>query len=68
MQVIKMRPTVHIIAFSIMIESAFTVRNRSDYEDFFVVSKSETEKQIGNARRFLETVEVYIDGLVTKST
>ena len=46
--------------FSDVIESAFIVRNRSDYEDFYVVSKSEVVKQIDNAREFLSVVEEYI--------
>ena len=50
--------------FSDVVRNAFIVRNRCDYEDFFVVSKSEVEKQIDNARQFLEAVEAYIDRLV----
>jgi len=46
--------------FSKIIESAFLVRNESDYEDFYVVSKEKVTAQIENAKIFLEAVEKYI--------
>ena len=49
--------------FSDIIESAFVIRNRCDYEDFYIVSKSEVEKQIENAKLFLKTIEAYIADL-----
>ena len=50
--------------FSDSIEIAFRVRNRSDYEDFYIVSKSEAVEQINNAKQFLVAVEGYIDKIV----
>jgi uncharacterized protein (UPF0332 family) len=44
-----------------IIKSAFTVRGKSDYDDFYVVSKAEVADQIGNAETFLRVVEEYLD-------
>jgi uncharacterized protein (UPF0332 family) len=49
-----------------IIDSAFTVRNKSDYDIFYVVVKSEVVQQVENAKAFLSAVEVYIDSLVIK--
>jgi uncharacterized protein (UPF0332 family) len=43
-----------------IIEKAFVVRNESDYEDFYVVSKAELELQIENAEAFLTAVKAYL--------
>ena len=47
--------------FSMVIKSAFRVRLESDYEDFYVISKSKVTSQVENAKAFLEAVEKYID-------
>jgi uncharacterized protein (UPF0332 family) len=46
-----------------IIRTAFTVRNKSDYDVFYVVVKSEVVKQIENAKIFLSAVEKYINTL-----
>jgi len=46
--------------FSDIIEDAFVVRNESDYEDFYIVSKGKVTAQVENAKIFLEAVEKYI--------
>jgi len=46
-----------------VIEDAFDVRNDSDYDDFYVISKAEVEDQIRNAEVFLLAVETYIENL-----
>ena len=43
-----------------IIAEAFDIRNDSDYDDFFVVSKEEVEKQIENAELFYDTVKKYL--------
>jgi len=48
-------------AFSDVIGAAFEIRNFSDYEDFYVVSKVEVIQQIENACSFLRTVAAYIE-------
>jgi uncharacterized protein (UPF0332 family) len=45
--------------FSDMVQDAFNNRGKSDYEDFFVLSKEETFQQIENAERFLLAIEDY---------
>jgi uncharacterized protein (UPF0332 family) len=47
-------------AFSDIITNAFSVRNKSDYDDYYVVSKEEVLTQTANAKTFLEAVEKYI--------
>jgi uncharacterized protein (UPF0332 family) len=46
---------------SSIIDNAFDTRNSSDYEDFFVISKPDTKRQIENAQTFLAAVESYIN-------
>ena len=46
-----------------MIQSAFRNRGKSDYEDFFIISKEETAEQIKNAKTILTAVEKYIEQL-----
>ena len=48
------------IEFSDIIGNAFDIRNDSDYEDFYIVSKEDVIKQAENARAFLTAVENYI--------
>jgi len=49
--------------FSNVIGDAFIIRGRSDYEDFYVISKEEVIKQLENARTFLAAVEAYLNTL-----
>ncbi|MCL2220653.1 MAG: HEPN domain-containing protein [Chitinispirillia bacterium] len=46
--------------FSDIIEDAFKIRDDSDYEDFYVISKDDVAVQIANAKIFLAAVESYI--------
>ena len=49
------------IKYSEIVTSAFDIRNDSDYEDFFIISKEDVEMQIANAVLFIEAVEKYIN-------
>ena len=49
--------------FSDVIGEAFEVRNNSDYQDFFIVPKSDVLEQIENARLFLEAVAKYVNNV-----
>ena len=40
-----------------MIRDAFNVRNASDYENFYVISKEKVEEQVMNATIFVEAVK-----------
>ena len=43
-----------------IIRISFTVRNESDYEDFYVISKEKVTTQLDNAKTFLSAVEEYL--------
>ena len=43
-----------------IIRNAFEVRNSSDYDDFFIVSKALVIEQLENARKFLAEAEKFI--------
>jgi len=45
---------------SSIIGQASEIRNASDYDDMFIASREETEKQIQNARLFYQEVNKYI--------
>ena len=47
-------------SFSKMVDSAFRLREKSDYDDFYVVSVEEATKQIKTAETIVEIVEKYI--------
>ena len=44
-----------------MLASAFEVRTKSDYQDFYVVSKYEAEAQLESANKFIEMIQDYIE-------
>ena len=46
--------------YSDVIAKASVIRSKSDYEDFYVASKSEAQEQINNAKLFYDAVEKYI--------
>ena len=47
-------------SFSDIIKMASYCREKSDYDDFYIVSKKETEEQIENAEKFLAAVKAYL--------
>ncbi|MCL2078290.1 MAG: HEPN domain-containing protein [Oscillospiraceae bacterium] len=49
--------------FSKMIQRAFEVRNDSDYDDFYVISKNQVDQQIISAKTILKAVEDYLKTL-----
>ena len=51
------------IELSDVIERAFKTRNKSDYDDFYVISKSDASAQAVDAKTFLAAVETYIKTL-----
>ena len=46
--------------YSKIIMGAERMRNKSDYDDFFVVSKADAENQIKNAKKFITAIESII--------
>jgi len=49
-----------ILLDSDIIKKAFEIRLESDYEAFYIVSKSDVAAQVENAGIFLEAVEKYV--------
>lgn len=47
--------------YSYVIKSAFDVRQESDYEDFFIISKSEVDEQIKNVSEFTLAAKKYLE-------
>lgn len=43
---------------SIVIKNSEFLREKSDYDDFYIASKQEAEKQLEEAERFLDAVEI----------
>lgn len=50
--------------YSKIIQTAFQIRNRSDYDDYFIVSKDEAQEQLNFAQDFLEAVKKYINSIL----
>lgn len=48
------------IELSDIIKEAFDVRSDSDYDDYFVISKSDVKQQIENAEYFYTKIEAYL--------
>jgi uncharacterized protein (UPF0332 family) len=53
--------------FSEIIKLAFTVRGKSDYDDFYMVSKESVETQVVNAKAFLDGIKSFISNTETLS-
>jgi len=49
--------------FSKIIGGAFKLRNHSDYDDFFIASKSDAVQQMENAKEFLMVVERFVKSM-----
>lgn len=47
-------------SFSKMVDSAFRLREKADYEDFYVVAIEDAEKQIEKAEYVIAAVERYV--------
>lgn len=48
-------------SLSPIISVLFNIRQDSDYDDFFIISKSEVAEQIANAEHFLKAVRQFLD-------
>ncbi|GHU64737.1 DNA-binding protein [Clostridia bacterium] len=47
--------------FSEIAKLAFNVRGKSDYDDFYIVSKESVDTQIANAKIFLDAIKTYVE-------
>ncbi len=48
---------------SVIIKSSSFLREKSDYDDFYVASRKEAEQQLHNAETFMKHIEAYIASL-----
>lgn len=44
-----------------IVSSTSLIRNKSDYDDFYVASRQETKEQVENARVFFNNIKTYLD-------
>lgn len=49
-------------SLSIIIKNSSFLREKSDYDDFYIASKKEAEKQLEDAVKFLKELENYLNG------
>ena len=49
------------VELSDIIESLFTVRNKCDYDDFYVIGKNDVMEQIILAAHFLDAIQSYLE-------
>ncbi len=47
-------------SLSVIIKNSAFLREKSDYDDFYIASKKEAEKQLKDAEVFLVAVEEYL--------
>lgn len=45
-----------------IVSKAERIRNASDYDDFYIASKEETQQQVSNAEYIVQKVKKYIEG------
>lgn len=50
--------------YSKILTEAFEVRSESDYDDYYIISKEEVEKQIQNAQFFFNGIMKYVDDVI----
>lgn len=44
-----------------IIKTLFRIRNDSDYEDFYIISREDAKKQIENAEEFYNVISTYLE-------
>ncbi|HKM20689.1 MAG TPA: HEPN domain-containing protein [Lachnospiraceae bacterium] len=49
--------------YSKIIMEAFQIRNRSDYDDYYIASKSDAEEQLMKAKKFVSEMGKYIENI-----
>ena len=47
-------------SLSVIVKNSAFLREKSDYDDFYIASKTEAEKQLNDARIFLGKIEEYL--------
>lgn len=52
--------------YSKILIEAFEIRSESDYDDYYVISKEEVEKQIQKAQTFFNGIANYVEHILTQ--
>ena len=50
--------------YSFILKNSFLVRQESDYEDFYIISKDEVKQQMDDAKQFVAEIEHYLSQLI----
>jgi uncharacterized protein (UPF0332 family) len=53
-------------SYSKILMGAEIIRNKSDYNDFYIASKDDAEKQLYNAKIFIEAMSIYVEEKIKK--
>ena len=57
------KPGVFDKEMSKMIDSCYRLREKADYDDFYLVAKDEAVQQLEKAKKIYQTIELHINGL-----
>jgi uncharacterized protein (UPF0332 family) len=52
--------------YSDIIEDAFDIRNKSDYDDFYIINVEDAQEQLVNAEIFVKAVEEFLNSAWSK--
>jgi hypothetical protein len=55
-------------SLSNIVKSTHYLREKSDYDDFFIASKGDAESQLRNAETFVKAVHGYLDSVAAQQT
>ena len=58
---------IFIVELSDIIENLFTIRNKCDYDDFYVISKEDVTNQLKSAEYFLNEIRKHLDTITNNS-
>ena len=57
------KPGVFDKELSKMIDSCYRLREKADYDDFYLVARDEAVLQLEKAKKIYQTIELYVKGL-----
>ena len=57
------KPGVFDKELSKMIDSCYRLREKADYDDFYLVARDEAVQQFDKAKKICQTIELHINGL-----
>ena len=52
------------VKYNKILANAFQIRNQTDYNDFYVVSRDEAQKQLEHAIQFIDYLGKYIQNII----